>query len=92
MLEVKNLSAAYGQHPSLNDVSINVGSGEIVVILGANGAGKSTLIKMLMGTESPIRTKTMVLQIDMSLILILMDITMESIYFLFGMKNGLILI
>ncbi|MBT5822075.1 MAG: ABC transporter ATP-binding protein [Planktotalea sp.] len=49
MLEVKNLSAAYGQHPSLNDVSINVGSGEIVVILGANGAGKSTLLRAISG-------------------------------------------
>jgi len=49
MLEVKNLSAAYGQHPSLNDVSIKVAAGEIVVILGANGAGKSTLLRAISG-------------------------------------------
>ncbi len=49
MLEVKNLSAAYGQHPSLNDVSINVLPGEIVTILGANGAGKSTLLRAISG-------------------------------------------
>ena len=49
MLEVKNLSAAYGQHPSLNDVEINVAPGEIVVILGANGAGKSTLLRAISG-------------------------------------------
>jgi branched-chain amino acid transport system ATP-binding protein len=47
MLEVRNLSAAYGQHPALNDVSIDVGPGEIVVILGANGAGKSTLLRAI---------------------------------------------
>ncbi|MCO4840418.1 MAG: ABC transporter ATP-binding protein [Rhodobacteraceae bacterium] len=49
MLEIKNLSAAYGQHPSLNDVAIKVGTGEIVVILGANGAGKSTLLRAISG-------------------------------------------
>lgn len=49
MLEVTNLSAAYGQHPSLNDVSIKVNPGEVVVILGANGAGKSTLLRAISG-------------------------------------------
>ena len=49
MLEVRNLSAAYGQHPALNDVGLNVEPGEIVVILGANGAGKSTLLRAIAG-------------------------------------------
>jgi len=49
MLEVKGLSAAYGQHPSLNDVAITVAPREIVVILGANGAGKSTLLRAISG-------------------------------------------
>ena len=49
MLEVKGLSAAYGQHPSLNDVSLSIAPGEIVVILGANGAGKSTLLRAIAG-------------------------------------------
>jgi branched-chain amino acid transport system ATP-binding protein len=49
MLEINNLSAAYGLHPSLNDVAINVDKGEIVVILGANGAGKSTLLRAISG-------------------------------------------
>ena len=40
MLEVRHLSAAYGQHPSLNDVAITVDKGEIVVILGANGVNR----------------------------------------------------
>ena len=35
MLDVRGLSAAYGQHPALNEVSLSVGPGEIVVILGA---------------------------------------------------------
>ncbi|MWD29775.1 ATP-binding cassette domain-containing protein [Aquicoccus sp. SCR17] len=49
MLEVQGLSAAYGQHPALQDVSLRLGRGEIVVILGANGAGKSTLLKAVSG-------------------------------------------
>jgi len=49
MLEVNHLSAAYGQHPALQDVSLKVDKGEIVVILGANGAGKSTLLRAIGG-------------------------------------------
>ena len=49
MLDVRSISAAYGQHPALNDVSLNVREGEIVVILGANGAGKSTLLRAVAG-------------------------------------------
>ncbi|HBZ43796.1 MAG TPA: ABC transporter ATP-binding protein [Maritimibacter sp.] len=49
MLEVKGLSATYGQQPALNNASVKVGKGEIVVILGANGAGKSTLLKAISG-------------------------------------------
>ena len=49
MLEVRNLSVAYGQHRALTGVSLNVDKGEIVVILGANGAGKSTLLRAMGG-------------------------------------------
>ena len=49
MLEVSDLFAAYGQHPALNGVSLNIEPGEIVVILGANGAGKSTLLRAISG-------------------------------------------
>jgi len=49
MLEVSHLNADYGQHPALQDVSLSVGKGEIVVILGANGAGKSTLLRAMAG-------------------------------------------
>jgi len=49
MLSVRALNAAYGQHPALQDVTLTVGDGEIVVILGANGAGKSTLLRAISG-------------------------------------------
>ena len=49
MLEVRALSVSYGQHRALEDVSVQVAKGEIVVILGANGAGKSTLLRAISG-------------------------------------------
>lgn len=50
LLEVKNLDSGYGDVQVLSNVSIEVGTGEIVSIVGANGAGKSTLIRTIMGT------------------------------------------
>ena len=49
MLEVRNLCVSYGQHRALDEVSLNVDKGEIVVILGANGAGKSSLLQAIGG-------------------------------------------
>lgn len=49
MLDVRGLSLSYGQHRALEDVTISVAPGEIVVILGANGAGKSTLLRVISG-------------------------------------------
>jgi branched-chain amino acid transport system ATP-binding protein len=49
MLDVRHLTASYGQHRALEDAHVKVGKGEIVVILGANGAGKSTLLKSIAG-------------------------------------------
>ncbi len=53
MLEVADLSLHYGRHVALNRVSIRVGKGETVVILGANGAGKSSLLKSIAGLTKP---------------------------------------
>jgi ABC-type cobalamin/Fe3+-siderophores transport system ATPase subunit len=45
ILEVAGLSAGYGNGDVIHDVSLAVGAGEFVAILGRNGAGKSTLLK-----------------------------------------------
>lgn len=49
MLSVKNLRVFYKVVPAVVDVELEIGEGEIQVILGANGAGKTTIIKAIMG-------------------------------------------
>lgn len=52
MLNVKSLSAAYGQSEVLHGLDLTVAPGEIVAIMGRNGMGKTTLMKTLMGIVS----------------------------------------
>lgn len=49
LLEFKDVSASYGPVEALRNVSISVGIGEIVTLIGANGAGKSTLLMTIFG-------------------------------------------
>jgi len=53
MLSVQNLDLYYGDAQALSAVSLEVGAGEIVAIVGANGAGKSSLIRCIAGIEAP---------------------------------------
>jgi branched-chain amino acid transport system ATP-binding protein len=52
-LSIQNVCAGYGSVRVLEDVSIDIGSGKTVVLLGTNGNGKSTLIKCIMGLCRP---------------------------------------
>jgi branched-chain amino acid transport system ATP-binding protein len=49
LLEVHRLASGYGDVPVLSDVSLTVGSQEIVSVVGANGAGKTTLLSTISG-------------------------------------------
>ena len=49
LVELKNISIAFGGVRAVDDVSIDLHQGEVVGLLGHNGAGKSTLIKILSG-------------------------------------------
>jgi branched-chain amino acid transport system ATP-binding protein len=53
MLEVRDLHAYYGKSHILQGVSLRVGPGEIVSILGRNGVGRSTTLKAIMGDVPP---------------------------------------
>ncbi len=53
ILEINNLSAAYGRIQVLWGVSLRVEDKEIVSLIGANGAGKSTLLKSVIGVLKP---------------------------------------
>lgn len=55
MLDVRNLSTAYGQSQVLHGIDFSVAPGEIVALVGRNGMGKSTLMKSLIGVM-PSRT------------------------------------
>ncbi len=50
MLEVKNVDARYGPVKALHGVSLEVGEGELVAVMGANGAGKTTTLRAISGT------------------------------------------
>ncbi|HWM48077.1 MAG TPA: ABC transporter ATP-binding protein [Xanthobacteraceae bacterium] len=49
MLECEGISVFYGRHRAVENASVTVSTGEIVVMLGSNGAGKSTLLRALAG-------------------------------------------
>ncbi|MDH4568904.1 ABC transporter ATP-binding protein [Pseudomonas sp. BN414] len=49
VLEVSDLSVAYGKVEALSNASLRVGQGQIVTVIGPNGAGKTTLLSAIMG-------------------------------------------
>jgi ABC-type branched-subunit amino acid transport system ATPase component/ABC-type branched-subunit amino acid transport system permease subunit len=50
LLELRMVSAQYGHHRAIHEVSFGVAKGEIVALLGANGAGKTTVARTVSGT------------------------------------------
>jgi len=53
MLEIENLSAGYGNQRVLHGVSLSLGDGQLVSVLGPNGHGKTTLLRCISGIVHP---------------------------------------
>ncbi len=55
MLKLANIDTYYGNIQALRDVSLSIGEGEIITLIGANGAGKSTTLMTICGVVPPRR-------------------------------------
>lgn len=53
LLELRNLGVRYGSVAAVRDLSLSVGEGEVLGLIGANGAGKSTTLLTIMGAVRP---------------------------------------
>lgn len=61
LIKTENLTFRYGSHePVLNNISLEIASGECIAIIGQNGAGKSTLVKHFNGLHKPTAGKVYV--------------------------------
>ena len=55
MLKINKIDTYYGKRHMLKDVSLEVGDGEVVTVIGANGSGKTTLLRTISGFITPVR-------------------------------------
>jgi phospholipid/cholesterol/gamma-HCH transport system ATP-binding protein len=60
VISVKNLSMGFDQVSLMEDISFDIYSGEIFVILGGSGSGKSTLLKHMIGLYSPLEGRVLI--------------------------------
>lgn len=64
VIEIEHLTRAFGNHKAVNDLTLEVSSGEIFGFLGHNGAGKTTTVRLLNGLLEPTSGHARVLGLD----------------------------
>lgn len=64
VVEVENVTTAYGDEVVLKDVSLTVRRGEVMAVIGGSGCGKTTLLKNMIGLVKPARGDVRVLGVD----------------------------
>ncbi len=52
-IEIRNVSKHFGAFRALNDINLNIQSGELVALLGPSGCGKTSLLRIIAGLETP---------------------------------------
>lgn len=66
ILEVIEVSKNFTRIEAVNNVSLEVGAGEVMALIGANGSGKTTLLKMIVGLLKPDEGKVLIGGIDVN--------------------------
>ena len=52
-IEIRNIVKSFGEFKALNDLSLQIDSGELVALLGPSGCGKTSLLRVIAGLETP---------------------------------------
>lgn len=66
MIKLKNVTKQYGKIKALDEINLEIGAGEMALLVGSSGAGKSTLMKLLYREERPTTGNIIIGNIDVS--------------------------